>query len=140
MFVRLSDEKSWGILDRNRVVRLGCLSDGGPYITPINYYLENGCAYSHSLPGLKISALRHDPRACLQAEEVETDYRWRSVLAFGRYEEVTSQNERKEILSKLLARFPLLTPVETAIAEDGAPPPVIVFRIRIERVTGVAEE
>lgn len=140
MFVRLSDEKSWEMLRRNRVARLGCIVDEGPYITPINYYLDDHCAYSHSLPGLKISALRSDPRACLQAEEVETDYRWRSVLAFGRYEEVTTHNERKEILGKLLTRFPLLTPVETAIADDGAPPPVIVFRIRIQRVTGVAEE
>lgn len=140
MFVRLSDQKSWEMLSRSRVARLGCVTDNGPYITPINYYLEDNCAYSHSLPGLKITALRHDPRACLQAEEVENDYRWRSVLAFGRYEEVTGHTERKEVLGKLLTRFPLLTPVETAIADDGAPPPVLVFRIRIESVTGVAEE
>jgi hypothetical protein len=36
--------------------------------------------------------------------------------------------------------FPLLTPVESALAADAGPSPVIVFRIKIERVTGLAEE
>jgi hypothetical protein len=42
-------------------------------------------------------------------------------------------------ISKLLKKFPLLTPVESAIAADGAAQEVVVFRIRIERLTGVSE-
>jgi hypothetical protein len=34
----------------------------------------------------------------------------------------------------------MLTPVESAIAIDGISPEVIVFRINIERLTGVSEE
>ncbi len=139
MFVRLSEDESRSVLRAARVVRLGCIVDGGPYIVPINYYFEDGCAHSHSLPGLKISALRENPRACVQVDDIESDVRWRSVLAFGNYEEITNPSERKNILGKLLNRFPMLTPVEAAIARAG-PPPVIVFRIRIERVTGLAEE
>ncbi|MDQ2922213.1 MAG: pyridoxamine 5'-phosphate oxidase family protein [Acidobacteriota bacterium] len=140
MFVRLSEDKSRSVLSAARVARLGCIVDDGPYIVPINYYFEDGCVYSHSLPGLKISALKENPKACLQVDEVESDFCWRSVLAFGNYEEVTNPGERKNILGKLLHRFPMLTPVESAIARDAGPPPVIVFRIRIERVTGLAEE
>jgi hypothetical protein len=33
----------------------------------------------------------------------------------------------------------MLTPVESAIAIDGSAPEVIVFRIKIERLTGVSE-
>jgi hypothetical protein len=33
----------------------------------------------------------------------------------------------------------MLTPVESAIAIDGSSPEVIVFRIKIERLTGVSE-
>jgi uncharacterized protein len=139
MFVRLSEKESVMRLQAGRVARLGCIVEGGPYITPINYYYEDSCAYSHSLPGLKISALRANPRACLQVDEVESDLNWRSVLAFGSYEEITNQSERKSILVKLLNRFPMLTPVESAIAVDASPPPVVVFRIRIDRVTGVSE-
>jgi uncharacterized protein len=140
MITRLTEDESRTLLAGARVARLGCIAEGGPYIIPINYYFENGCTYSHSLPGLKISALRENPRACLQVDEVESDFRWRSVLAFGKYEEVTNPHDRSLILAKLLNRFPMLTPVESAIANDAAPPPLIVFRIRIDRLTGVAEE
>jgi nitroimidazol reductase NimA-like FMN-containing flavoprotein (pyridoxamine 5'-phosphate oxidase superfamily) len=139
MFVRLDEEQAKTLLSDRGVGRLGCIVDGGPYIVPINYYFEDGCVYSHSLPGLKISALSANPRACLQVDEVESDFRWRSVLAFGKYEEVTNPHDRSLILIKLLQRFPMLTPVESAIASDAGPPAVIVFRIRIERVTGLGE-
>lgn len=139
MLTRFNEEQALKLLARERIGRLGCITEEGPYIVPISYYFEEGCVYSHSLPGMKISALRDDPRACLQIDEIESDVRWRSVLAFGTYEEV-KPNERGEILNKLLQRFPMLTPVESALADDGGPPPVIIFRIRIEHITGVAEE
>ena len=128
------------MLGTGRVARLGCIVDGGPYIVPINYYFEERYAYSHSLPGLKTSALKANPQACLQVDVVESDVRWRSVLAFGAYEEVTNPSERSNILNKLLQRFPMLTPVESAIFDDAGPPSVIVFRIRIDRISGVAEK
>jgi hypothetical protein len=61
-------------------------------------------------------------------------------LAFGKYEEITNPGGRSKILGKLINRFPMLTPVESAIAEDAGPPPVIVYRIRINKITGVAEQ
>jgi nitroimidazol reductase NimA-like FMN-containing flavoprotein (pyridoxamine 5'-phosphate oxidase superfamily) len=72
-------------------------------------------------------------------DEIESDLKWRSAIAFGRFEEISKPNERASILSKLLRRFPMLTPVESAIAIDGSVPEVIVFRIRIERLTGISE-
>lgn len=140
MFVRLSEDESRRMLIAARLARLGCIVDGGPYIVPINYYFEDDCAYSHSLPGLKVSALRENPRACVQVDEIESDLCWRSVLAFGNYEEITTPGERRSVLGKLLDRFPTLTPVESAIAADAGPPPVIIFRIRIVSMTGVGEE
>jgi nitroimidazol reductase NimA-like FMN-containing flavoprotein (pyridoxamine 5'-phosphate oxidase superfamily) len=89
--------------------------------------------------GLKIAGLRENPNACVQVDEIESDLRWRSAIAFGKYEEVTKANERAEILNTLLHSFPMLTPVESAIAVDGSAPEVIVFRIKIERLTGVSE-
>lgn len=112
---------------------------GEPYVVPISCHLEDDCLYSHSLPGLKITGLRENPRACVQADEIESDLHWRSAIAFGNYEEITKSNEREEILGRLLRKFPMLTPVESAIAADGSNPQVIVFRIRIDRLTGVSE-
>jgi nitroimidazol reductase NimA-like FMN-containing flavoprotein (pyridoxamine 5'-phosphate oxidase superfamily) len=73
-------------------------------------------------------------------DQIESDLNWRSAIAFGQFEEITKPNERADILNKLLGRFPLLTPVESAIAIDGGAQQVIVFRIRIERLTAVSED
>jgi len=43
------------------------------------------------------------------------------------------------ILGSLLMEFPMLTPVESAVAEDVNAPEIIVFRIRVDRITGVSE-
>ena len=122
-----------------RGARLGCIVNGEPYVVPINCHLEGDYLYTHSLAGLKISGLRENPKACVQVDVVESDLRWRSAIAFGKYEEITKPNKRAEILNTLLHRFPMLTPVESVIAVDGSAAEVIVFRIKIERVTGASE-
>ena len=139
MMKMLSNEEGRQLLQAARVARLGCVVNGEPYVVPVNYHLEGDYLYSHSLPGLKISGLRENPRACLQLDEIQDDLRWRSVIAFGRYEEITQPNERAQVLTKLLRYFPMLTPVESAIAIDGCSPQVIVFKIKIERLTAVSE-
>ena len=139
MLRMLSDDEVRSLFRAARVARLGCIVNGEPYVVPVNCLLEGDFLYSHSLPGLKISGLRENPHACVQVDEIESDLRWSSAIAFGNYEELTKPNERADILTKLLRRFPMLTPVESAIAVDGSPPEVIVFRIKVERLTGVSE-
>jgi len=139
MMKMLNTEESRRLLQAARVVRLGCIVNGEPYVVPINCHMEGDYLYSHSLAGLKIASLRENPGACVQVDEIESDLRWRSVIAFGKYEEITKPNDRANTLNKLLRKFPMLTPVEAAIALDGLTPEVIVFRIKIERLTGVSE-
>lgn len=135
----LTNEEARKLIQASRVARLGCVVNGEPYVVPINCYLEGDNLYSHSLPGLKISGLRENPRACVQVDDIQDDLRWRSVIAFGQYEEITNPIERADVLAKLLRRFPMLTPVESAIAIDGCSPEVIVFGIKIKRLTAVSE-
>ena len=139
MVSTLADSQSRELLRSEGVARLGCITNGEPYVVPINYYYEDNCVYSHSLPGLKITALRKNPRACVQADKSESPVRWRSVLAFGNFEEIITPSERHEVMSRLLKRFPMLTPVESSIIKDGIPLEVIIYRIRIDRMTGVGE-
>jgi uncharacterized protein len=136
----LTDDESRALLTASRIGRLGCIDSGEPYIVPINYLFEDESIYSHSMPGRKIDALRAHPRACFQVDEIENDFRWRSVIAFGQFEEIRVPNERQAVLSKLLTRFPLLTPVESVMARDAGAPNSIVFRIKVDRITGVEEE
>ena len=139
MMKMLTNEAARHLFHEARVVRLGCIVNGEPYVVPINCHLEGDYLYSHSLYGLKISGLRENPRACVQVDEIESDLQWKSAMAVGKFEEVTKCTERADILTKLLRRFPMLTPVESAIAIDGSSPEVIVFKIKIERLTGVSE-
>ena len=133
------EEESRQLLSASRVGRLGCVDNGEPYVVPINHYFEDGSIYSHSQPGRKIDILRSNPRACLQVDYVEDDFNWRSAIAYGDFEEILEPSERRTVLKKLLLRFPLLTPVESIMAQDASAPDSVVFRLRVNRITGVAE-
>lgn len=139
MIKSLNQDQSLELLRRGRIGRLGCVADGEPYVVPVNYVFDGECAYMHSLPGYKIQAMRTRPRVCLQVDEIENEMSWKSVLAFGAYEEITDQHERAEALNHLLARFSRLTPVESLIAGDAGAPAPIVFRIRMSKLTGICE-
>ena len=136
----MSEAEATNLIVSGKIGRLGCVADGEPYVVPINYVFEDGSIYSHSLPGRKIDALRAQPRACVLVDEIENDFEWRSVIAYGNFEEIRVPSDRRSILSKLLARFPLLTPVESVMARDAGAPDSIVFRIIVDRITGVEEE
>jgi len=134
----MSLDEMRALLEQGRVGRLGCVSEGKPYIVPVSYILSGDAIYIHSLVGRKVRALRHDPRACLQVDDIQDAYNWRSAIAFGRYEEIADAGEREQAVRRLLARFPHLTPVESVPVHDGQSS-VIVFRLRVEEMTGVCE-
>ena len=134
----LNTDASLTLLREGRIGRIGFVVDGEPYVVPVNYIFDGVSIYAHARLGHKIQALRIAPRACLQVDRISDDHHWSSVLAHGEYEEITDPDERLQVYRKLLARFPKLTPVE--VFEDHGPPRrgAIVFRIRVETVTGVA--
>ena len=139
MITPLNQEEARALLKGGRLGRLGCVHEGGPYVVPVNYVFDGENIYIHSLGGRKVAALRMNPQACLQVDEVVDDYHWRSAIAFGTYGEVTEPAERDRAVGKLLERFPQLTPVESVPVHDGQSS-VILFRIRVEEVSGVAEK
>jgi len=136
----LDEAETRELIASGKVGRLGCIVKSEPYVVPINYLFEDGAVYGHSLPGRKIRALRVHPRACLQVDQSNGDFQWRSAIAFGRFEEIEGEVERSQVLRKLIERFPSLTPVESVVSKDAASPEVIVFRIRVDRVSGVGED
>ena len=139
MITRLSEDDSYSLLRGGSLARLGCVAEGYPYVVPVNYVFDGDSFLVHSLPGRKIEAMRANPRVCLQVDEIEDQLSWKSVLACGTYIEITDAAERERALACLLSLFPQLTPVESLIAADAAAPAPVVFRVRVERVTGVME-
>src|SRR5205085_865783 len=94
MIKHLSQEQSRELLRKCRIGRLGCIAGDEPYVVPVSYIFDGEFAYMHSLPGHKIYAMRERPCVCLQVDEIEDDLRWKSVLAFGHYEEIKKPDER----------------------------------------------
>lgn len=139
MITPLSEEEARALLEESRLGRIGCVDRGGPYVVPVNYVFEGESIYIHSLPGRKLAALRENPRACLQVDEIVDQYHWRSAIAFGSYRDIADPDERERAARSLLARFPHLTPVESVPVHDGQSS-VVLFCIDVERVTGVGEK
>jgi len=136
----LSEREAWDIVNAGTLGRLGCVDDGEPYVVPINYVASEGHIYSHSLAGRKVRAMRKHSRVCLQVDRIQDDFHWQSAIAFGNFEEVRNDSERRTILRKILETFPKLTPVESELTRDAEPPMIVVFRLRVDRVSGVAED
>ena len=139
MITRMSEEEARALLRAGRLARLGCIAEGYPYVVPVNYAFNGEFVFSHSLPGLKVDAMRAFPRVCLQVDEVRSETRWKSALAFGTFEELNDRGERERALPLLLPLFPQLTPVESLITADAGAPAPVVYRVRVERVTGIRE-
>ena len=138
MIDALGERESREFLRNHQLGHLGCIVESEPYVVPISYWCDGEFIYSHSLPGLKINAIRQQPRICLQVEAIQDSYNWKSVIAFGFYNEITAPEERERILTLLLQQLPQLTPVESRMI--SATSEIIVFRLVIERVTGVYEK
>ena len=140
MITDLSLEESRKLLDRQRIARLGCvLESGEPYVVPVNYFFRDDSIYIHSKFGLMIEALRGNPKACVQVDEIKDLFNWRSVVAFGYFEEVTEESERDELLEELFGLFQELTPVEAPKLRRFESEETVLFRIRLRLITGREE-
>jgi len=134
----LRDTEAMALLHAGSFGRLGCISADSPYVVPVNYFFDGEDIYIHSLPGKKIDALRSNPRTCLQVDDIKNPYTWRSVIAYGTFEEIADEAERRRALARLYSCLPHLTPVESRVVTGLKE--TIVFRIRVKEVTGMAED
>jgi hypothetical protein len=137
MISTLKDRDARELLATQRLARLGCIAEGEPYVVPVNYAFDGESVIIHSLYGRKIEAMRENPRVCLQVDEIQNEFKWKSVIVYGRYEEITNPSERAEAMNHLLRLYPSLTPVETYIVEGSGTPAPIVFRVKIEKITSL---
>lgn len=135
---KLSSDEAAKILSQQSFGRLGCIADGEPYVVPVHYFFDGQDIRIHSLPGKKINALRVNNRACLQVDDIRDSYHWRSVIAYGNYEEISDEQLREQALAELFRRVPHLTPVESKMTQGINE--TIVFRLRVDQITGVGED
>jgi nitroimidazol reductase NimA-like FMN-containing flavoprotein (pyridoxamine 5'-phosphate oxidase superfamily) len=135
---KLGNSEALAVLREGTLGRLGCIAAGWPYVVPVNYYFDGENIYIHTLPGKKLDALRANPRVCLQVDEIKDSYNWRSVIAYGTFEEISNKETKENVLTKIYSRLPHMTPVESRLVKGSKG--TIVFRIKVEEATGMVEE
>lgn len=105
MLGELNDLEIRELLSRQVIGRVGFHHRGVSYIVPINYVYKNGAVYGHSGMGHKIKTMRKHPEVCFEVEEIESLFRWKSVVVWGKYEEITGEEEKNQAMQALTHRL-----------------------------------
>lgn len=143
----LNKEEIENILTRNHTARLGCSDGREVYVVPITYVYDGENIFSHSNEGKKIQIMRANPEVCIEIDEVDDIFNWRSIIAKGIYEELTGNESLKafdliykslsEIINK--ANSHNIHPHETGKTIHRRDIPInstIVYRIKLINITG----
>lgn len=131
MVGHLCQEEIEAVLQRRTLGRIGYYLGDSPSIVPVTFAYDQSCVYVASGPGQKIDAMRARPDVCFEVDEINAAGIWRSVIADGAYEELTSEADRCAALTRINRVLPVHIPCAQA-----APDAVIVFRIRLLEMTG----
>lgn len=148
MFQNLVEEQIENVISENIIGRLGCQADGKTYVVPVSYAYDGKSIYVRTFEGMKISMMRKNPNVCFQVDSIEDMADWKSVIAWGTFEELTNEEERNEGLKILINRIlpgissetMKLSPVWPFPTDDYTKIEGIVFRIRITEKTGRCEK
>ena len=144
----LTDYQINTLLASQLVGRLGCGSQEELYVVPIIYAFDSPYLYSHTREGTKITLMRKHTKVCVHIDQIDNLANWRSVIVWGRFEEL-SGNEAESGLRLLKNRlYPLITSQYSQSlldlkAEDmnrSSQTPEVLYRIRIERQSGRFEK
>lgn len=142
---RISEEECLGILRDEKRGVLSVIGDGGyPYGMPLNHYYndDDGCIYFHSGKiGHRTDSIRKDDRAsfCVYDQGYREEGDWalniRSVIVFGRIEEIEDKEVIYEISRRLCHKFTDDEAyIDTEIEKHGSL--TMMFRLRPEHMTG----
>ena len=144
MLGTLQQEQIEELLRTQFIGRIGCCTDGEPYITPISYAYDGTHIYCHTDEGKKTTILRKNPKVCFEVDEMKDMANWKSVVVQGTFEELKDRKERNAAMQTLLNRYlPVISSITTHLGEhwpfhpeDTTEIKGIVFRIIIKEKTG----
>ncbi|WP_328350376.1 pyridoxamine 5'-phosphate oxidase family protein [Mycobacterium sp. NBC_00419] len=141
MFGELTQPQIEELLSSEVIARIGCLGDGRVYVVPVTYVYDGTYVWGHAMDGAKLRAMRAEPQVCVEVEKVEDLSNWRSVIAWGTFEECQGADWDAGMALLVERIMPLLT------FPPHSPPPDLsglrrgsVYRIRLDRKTGRFEK
>lgn len=147
MLGELNDNQIDHVLHREVIGRVGCYADHKIYVVPITYAFDGQYIYAHSQEGLKIDMMRKNPNVCFEVDAMENMANWRSVIVWGEYEELKTEEQKRAGMKLLTDRFLPMMISATLKPWHGNPPEIvekgthaIVFRINVHEKTGRFEK
>ena len=148
MFGDLNPEEIEHLLSGLLVGRIGCHAGGTTYVVPVSYAYQDSSVYVHTYEGRKIDMMRKNPSVCFQVDNTSELAYWQSVIAWGRFEELTEEKDRAAALKILQHRILPVLSSETMHLSDEWPFPAgmyqkkngIYFRIQLTEKTGRFEK
>ena len=75
--------------------RLACTDGIHPYIVPVTYAYDGEYIYGQTNKGKKLDMLRKNPNVCFEVLVLTDMANWRSVLIFGKFEELEKDAAEK---------------------------------------------
>jgi nitroimidazol reductase NimA-like FMN-containing flavoprotein (pyridoxamine 5'-phosphate oxidase superfamily) len=144
MIGNLNPEEINEVLHQHIVGRIGCHAGGKTYVVPVSYAYDGESIFAHSSDGMKIKIMRQNPDVCFEVDDINNMANWKSVIAFGRFEEILDPDRRKQAVQLLLDRIlPLNSSITTHLGKEWPFRPSdlnsitgIVYRIAIQEKTG----
>jgi nitroimidazol reductase NimA-like FMN-containing flavoprotein (pyridoxamine 5'-phosphate oxidase superfamily) len=135
----MTEDECREVLAGGNVARLACALNNQPYVVPIRVDLQGQFLYGYATLGQKIEWMRQNPLVCVEIDELNAHGDWVSVIVIGRYEELPHTPEyegSRRTAERLFQRRAMWwEPAAVPLAHHEQRMP-IVFRIRIEQVTG----
>jgi uncharacterized protein len=145
MLGKLNNEQIEYLLKQQVTGRIACCADGDIYIVPVNYVYDGSNVFGHSSMGKKIEMMRKNPEVCFQVDNIESIFRWQSVIAWGSFEEIKDIDEKQQAMQGLIHRImPLVHNASDhpshGITENesdvGTNVELIVYKIKLKEKTG----
>ena len=146
MIGTLTREQCEHLLRAELVGRIGCCVAKKIYVVPVTYVYHDNFIYARSKEGMKIDMMRKNSTVCFQVDSLVNMRNWRSVIIWGKYEELKTLAEQKKamkILNSSLLPFSLsesLKPAEYQrhnIERERKP---VLYRISVDEITGRFEK
>jgi hypothetical protein len=115
MLGTLSPTEIEDLLRTEVVARIGCHPGGRTYVVPVSYAYDGTGLLILSGEGLKLRMMHENPWVSVEVDDIEDLANWRSVIAWGRFEELFG-DEAASAFARLRARFEALVVSETTPA------------------------
>jgi uncharacterized protein len=139
----MTAEECRALLVRASSGRLGCSFDNQPYVVPVCLACERDHIYIFSTFGRKIEWMRLNNKVCVQTDEIITATDWASVIAEGRYQELSEpkfESDRaraRELLEKRNQWWLNALAERRQESQRDVSIEPLFFRIQVDSITGL---